>query len=224
MPVSIIKAPATTKAHYKASETSQLQTALKAIEAKYGKYILKASLACNVESAIITSFIFVESAGQQNIVSSAKAYGLMQLKLDTAISVIHLEAKNKRLTATEYETLVEYLGRDRVECYTKTMKNLGQDQVNKCKPMTPKELMMPGLNILIGTMMIGRLMDETREGNEFRIDKVYFKYNQGLFYKFKSKKYSDINKILQEAKKRSSESYAGILKLVGKNGVLDILT
>ncbi len=225
----VIKAPATTKSHYRPKEREALMRALKAVETKYAPQILQASLCCMVPPPIITSFIFVQSAGNEKLVSQpllqpSKAYGLMQLTPETAANIIYLEAKEDRLNATERELLVKYVGKDRIDCYTQTMQGLGPDELNKCRPLKAGDMLIPGFNILIGTMLISRLMDETREGEEGRLDKVYLKFSQGMFYKIKSKPGSDIDTILKEAQKAGGKSYTNILKITGKNGLMDLLT
>ncbi len=231
-----IKAPATTQAFYSKGERAMLYRAIKAIERKYGGYILEASLACNVKSAVITSVILLQSNGNEKLVTGSamdtqKHYGLMQLTPETAVAVIHLESKmvnmngklESRLSPTEYNLLVKYIGKDRTDCYTKTMQNLGPDEYNKCRPLKSTDMLLPGFSILVGTMLLGRLLDETREGEELRLDRAYLKYNMDPFYQIKAKKFAPIDEVLKEAKKIGNKQYEGILKLVGANGLLDVI-
>ncbi len=209
--------PATQKAFYTPQQTAANKAALLNISKTYQKQISLASTACNVPEAIITMLIFVESRGVATAVTSVGAVGLMQIIPSSAMATIHLEIKQGRMSPQEKTLLVKHIGQNRYDCYAKAA-NLNVVET-KCPKITAAELKNPELNILLGTMTFSRNIDETKEIGKIRLDKAYFKY-WAPFYRFKSPAGSNVDTIIAEAKKKSSEVHSGILKMIGKNGLL----
>lgn len=204
------------KAFYKDYEIDQNRKKLEDIYGKYKKDIDKNSELSKIPVSVILSFIFIESAGKENAVSPANAYGLMQLTIPTAKETLWYEYTKDRLTNSEKEYMKELFGNR----YTKLMNHLKLKQPSKIE-ITRDDLLNPRINLFLGTLYLGQLIDYFTEGNTIRIDKVIIAYNTG--------KYSKYTKIAKQEKggvdslisKLPKETANYIVKLVGKNGVLD---
>ena len=83
--------------------------------------------------------------------------------------------------------------------------------------ITPDDLFKPLLNILIGSMLLAVLIGEETENGQVRLDKVISRYNRGYFTHPKG----TTAELLASTK---GETKAYILKLVGVNSTMDILT
>lgn len=214
----VVKLPMTKAEFYKPSDWPSQQAKLNEIRAKYKKEIEQASKLCNIPVEIIECVIFLESAGNANAVSPAKAQGLMQLTITTATAVVNNEQKKGRLTDPEKAVLKKHLG-TRLDCLLKMQY---MNHKIACAPkgvvFTETDLKKPELNILLGTMLLGQLIDEHTEGNVVRLDKVIVRYNAGWSYKPQGK---TVEETLAFAKsKGGAETHGYILKFVGATGVL----
>ncbi len=211
--------PMTNAAFYSMDKTPLLKSAQAKIARKYRKEIQQAEHLTKVPGAIILAVIFAESAGDEKIVSKAGAIGLMQLKTQTAHDTLVQENNFKRLSASEKDILKKQLGK-RLEAIL-TQQYLGQKlKVNNysANVITKEDLLNPAFNILVGSIYLGLLIDQHEEKGTLRLDKVILRYNQGYFYKPKG---NTIAQTLSIAKQRSGEAYEYVLKVVGKNGLLE---
>jgi soluble lytic murein transglycosylase-like protein len=211
--------PMTTTAFYSVDKTPQIKSALASIAKRYMNAIRLAEQLTKVPGAIILAVIFAESAGDEKIVSSAGAIGLMQLKTQTAHDTLVQENNFKRLSAAEKNILKKQLGK-RLDAIL-IQKYLGQKlKVNnyKANVITKEDLLNPAFNILVGSTYLGLLIDQHEEKGTLRLDKVILRYNQGYFYKPKG---NTVTETLKSAKQRSEEAYTYVLKVVGKNGLLE---
>lgn len=229
----IIKAPAISNKFYQDSEIPAIKDKLAEIRSKYGRIIDLVATITNVPAKIITSFIFIESRGDERaesfICRSSKPYecpvGLMQITPETATGVIFYENKQGRLLPEEKSILQKYISKSKLECIY-SMQYFGHPV--KCSNVTikagnrvgqiieKKDLFNPELNILIGTMLLGQLIDQHMEGGSPRLDKVVVRYNAGYFYKPQG------NTIQQTVNLVNAESRNYIYKLLGDNGVLSL--
>ena len=214
-----IKIPMVSKAFYKDEELKLVQKKVDKILENYGALITAAAKLTNLPKELIIAFIFIESAGNPTIKSSAGAIGLMQLIPASASDMIYLENSKGRLSDAEKIVLRKTLG-NRLDCILK-MKYMGHKQScnnNTGFSVTEKDLQNPEFNILVGSIFLGILIDQHTEGGVIRLDKVVYRYNKGYFAKPKDDTVSSIIATANE----ETKSY--ILKLVGKNGLLDLLT
>jgi soluble lytic murein transglycosylase-like protein len=83
--------------------------------------------------------------------------------------------------------------------------------------VTTEDLYDPEFNILCGAIYLGILIDRHTENGLLRLDKIVTRYNVGFFTKVKGKTPEEV--MLNSNK----ETRAYIKKLVGTNGVLDII-
>lgn len=209
-----IRIPMVARSFWAAEQVPQVKDKLFQIREQYGTLINQASILTGVSPELITSVIFIESGGQEQVISRAGAVGLMQVTPQTASGVIHLARKAGRLT-DELKQALEVFLNERVSCIAK-QQYMGQPM--KCNTtITAAELLVPGLNILIGSLLLALLVAQHTENGIIRLDKVITRYNRGYFYKPKG----TTQELMASA---PVETRAYILKLVGVNSTLDILT
>jgi hypothetical protein len=149
----------------------------------------------------------------------------MQITAETATGVIFFENKQGRLLPGEKAILQKYLSKGKLECIY-SMQYFGHPV--KCSTITLKggnkvgqvieksDLLHPELNILIGAMLLGQLIDQHTENGVPRMDKVVVRFNAGYFYKPQG------NTIEQTVALVPAESRNYIYKLLGQNGVLSL--
>jgi soluble lytic murein transglycosylase-like protein len=212
-----IQLPFINKAFYQAKDLDNNSKVLAQIKADYGGLITSISTMTKVPEKLIYAMIFIESQGKSTVVSG-RAIGLMQIDYSSAGDIIFFESKQKRLGEIEKTLLRKYLG-SRLDCIL-SMQYMGQKL--KCNNnlgyvFTKADLLKPELNILVGAIYLGILLDEHVENNTVRLDKIVLRYNKGFFTKFpkgatKEMVYNSANSI--------SQNY--IKKLAGLNSVLSI--
>ncbi|MBO0930371.1 transglycosylase SLT domain-containing protein [Fibrella aquatilis] len=151
--------------------------AVAGIRARFGAYIDQAARLCNIPEPVITSFIYIESAGNPN--ANTGAIGLMQIDHITASEGIYLEKKKGRLTADERAVLYRFMG-SRLDCILK-QKSRGQKLAcnnSTGVAVTRSELLNPEFNILVGSIYLATLIEEETTGGIVRLDKVIARYNR----------------------------------------------
>ncbi len=188
------------------------------IRPKYGKYINNISQISGVPVPLIESFIFIESKGDEKA-QNPYASGLMQLSKATASDVIVKEKGLGRLDDKEAAILKKYLGNrfSLVEKVKPKQTSLGKTFI------TNEDLFKPEFNILVGTILLSQLIAEFTEGGKLRLDKVVTIYNGGRYSKAGKKIIAfkgDTKELLTQVPKESSDY---IKKLIGKDGLLDII-
>jgi len=200
---------------YKDTERPLINKKLNLIKQTYGNYISNSSKISNVPENIIYSFIFIESAGNEKAVSPVGATGLMQIAPIAATDIIVMEHKYGRLNKDEISILSKYIDQER---FNKIMSiyTLGSQIITK------DDLFYPELNILIGTIYLGLLIDQQVEEGKIRMDKVVIRYNMGYFAYNKGKSLQGDTTALVSSLNKETSNY--ITKLVGTNGLLDIIT
>ena len=212
---SAILIPAVSESFYKTADLPKIKNILAKIGNAFSSEIFQSERLTNVPAPLITAYIFAESGGKKEVVSGSGAVGLMQLIPISASSVIHLENKKKRLSDEEKTIIAKHIGTERL---SKILKAVNLSKIT-ASMITKKDLMIPELNILIGSIFLGLLIDEHNESGKIRLDKVTLRYNKGYFFKPKG---ATEQETLALAKKMSSETSAYIIKITGKNGLLEI--
>lgn len=215
-----IKFPMTSKAYYSSDSNAANKAALVLIAKRYFKEIQQAEQLTNVPGGLIASVIFTESRGNASIVAPSGAIGLMQLKTQSANDTIFLEKKNNRLSENELKILRSFLG-TRLDGILK-MKYLGhklKENGMNANVITKADLQNPAFNILVGAMLLGLLIDQHTAGSTIRLDKALIRYNQGYFFKTPG---NSVEETLSHVRSKSAEAYAYVLKVVGKNGLLEV--
>jgi soluble lytic murein transglycosylase-like protein len=217
--MATLKIPATNLKFYESKQVPAIKNRVTdVIEAKYGNIIKNVSKITGLNEEIIKSFIFIESAGKENA-ETPYAIGLMQVGLATASDGLVYEKSSGRLGKEEEDILKKYLGgkMKNLENLKKNQKSIGKTWIGK------KELFNPELNILIGSIIIKQLADEFTENGVPRLDKVAVIYNAGRYGKIAKKTINHKGSVEDLVSILPKEPSAYITKLVGTNGLLDIL-
>jgi soluble lytic murein transglycosylase-like protein len=211
--------PYTKKSFWTLEESKGISAQMDMIKSKYGAFVNQSARLSNVLPEIIISTIAIESAGDKNAVSASGARGLMQLIPSSANDILIMENVKQRLTDGEKAVLRKRMG-SRLDQLLK-MKYLGDPKANagKINFVTAADLSDPEFNIQVGTIFLGLLIDEEKEGGTTRLDRVVVRYNKGYFSKMDRSKTVEQN--LATAK---AETKAYILKMGGLNGTMDLLT
>jgi soluble lytic murein transglycosylase-like protein len=206
--------PMVDRAFWQVDQVPQIKDKLRSIQQQFGGFINRAATLTGVRPELVTSVIFIESAGKASVVSAAGAVGLMQVTPDTASGVVFLAKKAGLLSADLRAELLVFLG-ERLACIER--QHYMNEPVRCNTAISRAELLNPALNILIGSMLLALLVAQHTENGVIRLDKVICRYNRGYFYKPKG----TIQELLASA---PAETKAYILKLVGVNSTLDMLT
>lgn len=219
MAVLEVPIPLTPRVFYSNVALPQNKAKLDQIGKKYYKEIKQAEDLTKVPGALILSVIFTESAGNPNALSYVGAAGLMQLKPQAANDTIFLENKQGRLTAAELAILKKYLG-NRVNgpLKQKYLSHKIKENNFTGNVVTRADMMNPEFNILCGAMLLGILIDQHQEAGTLRLDKVLLRYGLGYFFKPGE---GNVEQVLDRVKTKSTEAYSYILKVAGKNGLLE---
>jgi len=192
---------------------TQIKSMLERIWKNYGSYIKFASLNSKIPPKVLVAFIAVESGGKADAGSAGHiTQGLMQWNRSYAKTQLERELSQNRMTPAEKSKLAEF--------------GISFDANGKTREITNADQLKPELNILIGSIVLGQLIDNdwAKEGNKLRLDRVIAVYNAGA-YGDTGKKARLGNyptpKALADSVNSISRSY--IAKIVGKDGALDII-
>jgi hypothetical protein len=208
-----IDLPAISDAFYEDFDVPQNVEKMNQIRSQYGVIVSSIASLTNLPESLIYSFIFIESAGNA-FAMNGKAIGLMQVSTTSATDIVYMEYKKGRLGSGESAILRNYLGARLDQILS--MRSPGVLQV-----VTQTDLYEPELNILIGSILLGQLIDEHTENDVLRLDKVVVRYNVG-YYSFGRGKnlIGDVLTVIGQVNPFTS-SY--ITKLIGRNGVLEMI-
>jgi soluble lytic murein transglycosylase-like protein len=214
-----INIPAIPDSYYSTTAAKANEGKIKTvIRPKFGAYINNISKLSDVPAELIESFIFIESGGNPNA-KSPYATGLMQLSPATASDVLVKEKGADRLRDGEAAILKKYLGTrySLIEKVKPKQTSLGKTFI------TNDDLLKPEFNILVGSILLGQLVNEFTENGILRLDKVVTIYNGGRFSKAGKKiiKFQGSTKELLTQVPKESSNY--ILKLLGTQGLLDTI-
>jgi hypothetical protein len=211
--------PMTPRIFYSNAALPQNKAKLDQIGKKYYKEIKQAEELTKVPGALILSVIFTESAGNPSVVSYVGAAGLMQVMPQTANDVIYLENKSGRLTPGELAILKKYLGtRINGPLKQKYLSHKIKENNFSGNVVVRADMLKPEFNILMGAMYLGLLIDQHREASGLRLDKALLRYAQGYFFKPAP---GNVEQVLDHVKGKSTEAYSYVLKVLGKNGLLE---
>jgi soluble lytic murein transglycosylase-like protein len=193
-----------------------IKNMLEKIWKNYGSFITSASINSNIPTSIIASFIAVESGGNPNAGASGHVtQGLMQWNRTYAKKQLEEEYNNGRMTDGEKYILKKY----------------GVMTANNTfREVTNKDQLNPELNITIGCIVLGELLDKSwaSDENGLHLDRVISVYNAGGYGDTGKKARQLTTPKLDNAIKLSSNVNAVtssyIKKVLGKDGAMDIAT
>ena len=180
------------------------------INSKYGTYIDFVSKESKLPKEMIASFIAVESGGNATAGGSGHiTQGLMQWNRTYAKAQLEKELKEGRMTKNEKDKLASF--------------GIKFDANGKTRAITNADQLKPELNILIGSIILGQLVDTDwgTEDGEIKLDRVIAVYNAGAFgdtgKKARSKAYKT-PKDLASVVNPTTSTY--IKKILGTDGAL----
>jgi soluble lytic murein transglycosylase-like protein len=208
-----ITLPAVESAFYSPDQIPANRSKINQIKSNYGGYVNNISVLTKIPDTLLYAMIFIESTGNPSA-HSGKAVGLMQVSPVSATDIVFKEHKTGRLSNQERAIIQQYLGTRASQIYS--MRSPGQKQF-----ISENDLYNPELNILIGAILLGQLIDESVEGDTLRLDKVIVRYNSG-YYSFSRGK-DLVGDTMTVLSRLNPETGAYIRKLLGPNGVLEIL-
>jgi hypothetical protein len=188
----------------------------------YGKELKFASDNSNIPVEVLASFIAVESGGNPTAGgSSSPTQGLMQWNRAYAKNFLEAEKKLGRLTPDEEAKL---------KAYGITFNAQGQTRA-----ITQADQIKPGLNILIGSILLGQYADSRYDGGKFtgkwavdengelRLDRIITVYNTGAYGPDgKKARTGNHPNAFSLANAVNSTTRTYINKMLGKNGAMDI--
>lgn len=217
-PISQLKAPIKENGGKWASRKGVVET-LNKIKENYGTYIDNISKLTNVPKDVIMSVIHVESGGKPSAGASGHVtQGLMQWNRTYAQKQLQRELKEGRMSEGEKAILRKYGV---------------MDSKGNIRAVTNADQLKPELNILIGSILIGQLMDtewgttKTPQGNRINMDRIIAVYNAGSYGDTGKKARQITSPKLDDPVKLSqgvnviTRSY--IAKILGTDGTLDAI-
>jgi len=185
---------------------------LDTIRSKYGTYIDFVARESNLPKEMIVSFIAVESGGNEKAGASGHVtQGLMQWNRTYAKAQLEKELKEGRMTKAEKDKLASF--------------GIKFDANGKTRAITNADQLKPELNILIGSIILGQLIDTDwgTEDGEIKLDRVIAVYNAGAYGDTGKKARSKAYKTPKElASAVNSTTSAYIKKILGTSGALDL--
>ena len=181
---------------------------------KYGNFFKFASNESGINVKILVAFCSVESGGNPTAGGSGSAtQGLMQFNKNYVKEQLKNEFTSGRLSDAEKSKLASY--------------GFTFDKLGNTRDFTQADLVKPELNILIGSMIISQLADQSwaRDNGVLRIDKIIVVYNAGMYGKWGKIAINTptINpKDLHDKLTGNNTTQSYLRKMLGKDGALDI--
>ena len=207
-----IDLPAIADQFYEDSQIEANAGKIREIKTTYGSLVSQIASMVNLPDSLLYAFMFIESAGNPFAVNGS-AVGLMQISVNAATDIVFNEYKHGRLSSAEQEILQRVLGGDRLaQIYG--MKSPGTAFI-----VTSGDLLNPELNILLGGIYLGQLIDESTDANGLRLDKVIVRYNMGYFSFSRGRQL--IGDIATVMSKLNPITKNYISKMIGRNGILE---
>lgn len=222
----IIKKRYTDLAFYEAKESAEFRQKREDLMARYGNEVTEAARLTNIPLTVLQGIILIENAQlNPTFINPFGFIGLGQVNPATASDVIIREKKKKRLSNDEINALRRTLSARldvlfKSDIDPKTPGNqaidLGFSIVNQ------KDLQNVGFNLLVSAMYASQLIDEeienTKEGDLLRLDRVIVRYNQGYYFKPGA---GNTDALIT---KLSTEPRNYIKKMVGARGMMETLS
>jgi soluble lytic murein transglycosylase-like protein len=188
----------------------------------FGPHLKMASQNSKIPVEVLASFIAVESGGNPTAGGSGSpTQGLMQWNRQYAKNFLEAEKKKGRMTPEEEAKLNSY--------------GIKFDTAGNTRTITQADQIKPGLNILIGSILLGQYADSLYDGGKFtgkwaiddkgdlRLDRIIAVYNGGA--------YSDPGKKARTGNYPTASALANnlnvitksyIAKMLGTNGAMDV--
>lgn len=217
-----IPIPAVNDSFYDSSDSPSISQSLSDINNNLGAYIRTSSIMCLLPQSLISSIIFIESAGQNLPMNGAGAIGYMQLTAPFTYDTLRFVAQTYKQFGDLQGIINEYIqGID----YTFKNGTFPNWPSGVAEPQIQKALTYPQFNIVMGGMALRNCLNKTKNflGN-VRLDKAVIYYNWGMYHAFFQSpawKKATISQVISSTF-IPEESRNYVVKLMGKNGVLEI--
>jgi soluble lytic murein transglycosylase-like protein len=193
---------------------AQIKSMLERISNNYGSFIKTASENSRIPRSVLAAFIAVESGGKADAGPAGHiTQGLMQWNRSYAKKQLERELSRNRMTPEEKQKLASF--------------GITFNDKGLTREITNADQLKPELNILIGSIVLGQLID-TEWGTvngQLMLDRVITVYNAGQYGDSGKKATSGLYKTpaeLAAVVNPISASYIG--KIMGRDGALDIAT
>lgn len=192
--------------------TASIETMLRTIWKNYGNYIKFCETNCKIPAIITLAFIAIESGGNPKAgLPNHVTQGLMQWNRNFAKELLEKEYAQGRLTTAEKQKLAEY--------------GIVFSASGKTRDITNSDQLIPELNILIGCIILGQMIDTDwgTENGQIKMDRIIAVYNAGAYgdtgKKARSKQYKTA---LDLSNAVNTITSAYIKKMLGTNGAMHI--
>lgn len=193
----------------------------------YGSDLKFASENSKIPIEILAAFIAVESGGNATAGgSSSPTQGLMQWNRQYAKNILETEKRLGRLTPAEEQKLASY--------------GIKFNSAGQTRVITQSDQIKPGLNILIGSILLGQYADSYHDGGKstivggvrkkwaddkgtLRLDRMITVYNTGAYASDGRKAREGSHGSPSDLANNVNSLTSGyIKKMLGKNGALDV--
>ena len=185
-----------------------------AVYKRYESFLLFTSAATKIPVPVLLAFIMVESNGNPTAGGKGSiTQGLMQWNRNFAKDQLEYELNKGRLSPAEKSKLAQF--------------GITFDAKGKTRTITSADQIKPELNILIGGIILGQLMDEkwASTNGVLRLDRVIAVYNAGAFGETgKKARLGNHPTPLALANDVNAITKAYINKIMGRDGALDVIT
>ena len=232
---------------YKDSEVAGNIASVNQMRSRFGNIINEACSAGNarIDPFILEGLFFIESKGNANA-SNGGTYGLGQIDPTTASNIPYWLQKSKLMTDSQRSKVYQLFGQKLGDCllgliydnspsYCSGAKKNGKGQMvgpDSTNLITREMLLSPTINIWLSAMFMDYLIDKYSTGGTLvtppttvRLDRVIVHYNAGQ---------GNAKKVPTGLTPSDTTAWVGknlspitsdyILKFVGKNGMIDVLT
>jgi len=181
---------------------------------KFSSFFRFSAKESGIPVEILLSFCVVESGGNP-LAGTGANKGLFQFNHNYVKSQLKDEFTSGRLTDNEKSKLAQY--------------GFNFDSAGNTREFTSFDAVKPELNILIGAILLGQLIDQdfSQKNGDTRMDIIIVVYNSGYYSKWSkiAMKSKSINaKQLHDELSGNNTTQSYIRKMLGVGGALDIAT
>lgn len=217
-----IPIPSTQYAYYNDSQAEANEAIIKRIKnAPYYSSLKKYAAQENLPVSLVIAIVATESGGREVGKNSAGAVGIMQMKKIAALEAIRRAAISKDLTAAEKKKIAEVspeVAKNDFKIYRARLDGVDYE---KAKNELEQGLFDADFNLMLGTMLLGQIIDSYTKSGKIYLSKAVAIYNQGSSARSKIEPYNTATEIIEKSTLRE-EGKRYIKKVLGRNGYLHI--
>jgi len=214
--------PATDYAFYTDAQAKANETIISRIKnADYFPSLKKYANRENLPIPLVIAIVATESGGRIVGKNSAGAVGLMQMKKIAALEAIRKASINKDLTAQEKIKIAKVspeVAKNDFKIYRARLDGVDYEVA---KNQLEQGLYDSDFNLMLGTMLLGQIIDSYTDGGKVDLAKSVAIYNQGSSSRSKISGFNTATQIIEQSTLRE-EGKRYIKKVLGRNGYLHI--